>query len=156
MRSHRYVEDMSTRSFSTARGGAALLAGAILSVTALAGCGSGDEDVSAEEAFCEAGDNLRADFTSLTSLDLLTGGTSALNERVDAIEADLKVLQESGSEVASEEIDALQISFDELNSAVDALGENMSIANASAIVEAITKVASSASAAYEVFTTTCS
>jgi len=92
----------------------------------------------------------------LASLDLLTGGTSGLNERVDAIEADLQALQESGSEVAREEIDALQVSFDELNSAVDALGENLSVSNAVAIAEAITEVGSAASAAYEVFTTTCS
>jgi len=92
----------------------------------------------------------------LASLDLVTDGTSALNERVDAIEADLKVLQESGSEVARDEIDALEVSFDELDSAVDALGENLSLSNAGAIVEAITEVGSAASAAFEVFTTTCS
>jgi len=143
---------MAIRSFSAPRRGAALFSGVVLSFAALTGCGNDDNGVSAEEAFCEAGDSLRAELASLTSLDLLTGGTSALNERVDAIEADLKVLQESGSEVASEEIDALQVSFDQLNAAVDALGENLSLSSASAIVEAIIDVG----AAFEVFTTTCS
>jgi len=146
---------MMTRGFQTVRGGA-LVAGVALSLAALAGCGSDDDSASPEEAFCAAGDSLRSDLGELANLDIIAGGTDALNESVDAIEADLDALQESGSELASDEINALQSSFDQLNTAVDELGESISIDNASAIVESIAEVATAASAAYDVFSEACS
>ena len=146
---------MTIRRSRAIRGGA-LVAGAALSLAALAGCGSDDDSASPEEAFCAAGDSLRTDLGELASLDIIAGGTDALNESVDAIEADLDALKESGSDLASDEIDALESSFDQLNTAVDALGESISIDNASAIVESIAEVATAASAAYEVFSEACS
>jgi hypothetical protein len=146
---------MMTNKFRTTRG-VALVAGAALSVAALAGCGSDDDGVSSEEAFCAAGDSLRSDVSALASLDIVAGGTDALNESVDAIEADLETLRESGSEVASDEIDTVQSSFDELDDAVDALSDDITVENSTAIVTAITNIGTSASALYETLSTTCS
>jgi hypothetical protein len=146
---------MTTRRFPKVRS-SVLVVGVALSVAALAGCGSDDDDVSPEEAFCAAGESLESDVSSLASLDLIAGGTDALNESVDAIEADLNALQESGSEVASDEIDALQSSFDELDDAVDALSDDITVENSTAIVTAITNIGTSASALYETLSTTCS
>ena len=145
---------MTTRRFPKVRS-SALVVGVALSVAALAGCGSDDDDVSPEEAFCAAGESLESDVSSLASLDLIAGGTDALNESVDAIEADLKALQESGSEVASDEIDALQSSFDELDDAVDALSDDIPGDNLTAISTAIRNIGTSASALYETLSTTC-
>jgi hypothetical protein len=111
--------------------------------------------VSSEEAFCAAGDSLRSNVGDLANLDIIAGGTDALNETVDAIEADLVVLQESGSDVASDEIAALQSSFEELDSTVDAMVDGISVENATGIVAAVTNVGSTAAAVYEVLSTTC-
>jgi hypothetical protein len=146
---------MTTRRFPKVRS-SALVVSVALSVAALAGCGSDDDDVSPEEAFCAAGESLESDVNSLASLDLIAGGTDALNESVDAIEADLNALQESGSEVASDELDALQSSFDELDDAVDGLNDDITVENSTAIVTAITSIGTSASAFYETLSTTCS
>jgi len=146
---------MMTRRFQSVRGGAALVAAAALSVAVLAGCGSDDDGQSAEEAFCEAGDSLRTDVTSLASLDIIAGGTDALNESVDLVEADLVALRESGSDVAGEQIDALQSSFDELDSVVDDMVDGISVENATGIVTAVTNVGSAATAVYDVLATTC-
>jgi negative regulator of sigma E activity len=146
---------MTNRKFSFSRGGSALVIGVALSVTALTGCGSDDDGVSSEEAFCAAGDSLRSNVGDLVNLDIIAGGTDALNETVDAIEADLVVLQESGSDVASDEIAALQSSFEELDSTVDAMVDGISVENATGIVAAVTNVGSTAAAVYEVLSTTC-
>jgi hypothetical protein len=146
---------MTTRRFPKVRS-TALIAGVALSVAALAGCGSDDDDVSPEEAFCAAGESLKSDVTGLANLDIIAGGTDALNESVDAIEADLNALQESGSEVASDEIEALEGSFDELDDAVDALSDDITVENSTAIAAAISNVGTSASAFYETLSTTCS
>jgi hypothetical protein len=145
---------MTARRFPKVRS-SALVVGVALSVAALAGCGSDDDDVSPEEAFCAAGDSLESDVSSLASLGP-DDGTDALNESVDAIEADLNALQESGSEVASDEIDALQSSFDELDDAVDALSDDVPGDNLTDISTAIRNIGTSASALYETLSTTCS
>jgi hypothetical protein len=146
---------MTTRSFRKVRS-SALIAGVALSVASLAGCGSDDDGMTAEEKFCAAGESLETDVSSLASLDLIAGGTDALNESVDAIEADLNALQESGSEVASDELDALQSSFDELDDAVDGLNDDITVENSTAIISAVTDIGTSASAFYETLSTTCS
>jgi chromosome segregation ATPase len=145
---------MTTRRFTRVRS-SALIAGVALSVAALAGCGSDDDGMTAEEKFCAAGESLESDVSSLANLDIIAGGTDALNESVDAIEADLNALQESGSEVASEEIDALQSSFDELDDAVDALSDDIPGDNLTALSTAIRNIGTSASALYETLSTTC-
>ena len=146
---------MTARRFPKVRS-SALVVGVALSVAALAGCGSDDDDVSPEEAFCAAGDSLESDVSSLASLDP-TDGTDALNESVDAIKADLNALQESGSDVASDEIDALQSSIDELDDAVDVMiTGDIPVDNATTISTAIRNIGTSASALYETLSTTCS
>ena len=146
---------MTTRRFTKVRS-SALIAGVALSVAALAGCGSDDDGMTAEEKFCAAGESLESNVSSLANLDIVAGGTDALNESVDAIEADLNALHESGSDVASDEIDALDASFDELDDAVDAMNDGISVDNSTAIIAAITNVGTSASALYETLSTTCS
>ena len=146
---------MTTRRFTKVRS-SALIAGVALSVAALAGCGSDDDGMTAEEKFCAAGESLESNVSSLANLDIVAGGTDALNESVDAIEADLNALHESGSDVASDEIDALDASFDELDDAVDAMNDGISVDNSTAIIAAITNVGTSASALYDTLSTTCS
>lgn len=129
--------------------------GAALAVSFLAGCGD-DDDETPEEAFCNAGDSLETDVLALQDMDIVAEGTDALEEQFSAIESDLTAMKDAGSEVASEQIGALETAVDDLETAIDGLGDEITTENASAAVTAISEIATSAQAVYTELDTTCS
>lgn len=121
-----------------------------LGVTILAACGD-----SAEDAFCDAGDSLRADIEGLGSVDIITNGTSALDEQFSAISSDLDDLRESGADVAAEEIDALGSATESLGTALDGLQADISVEGAQGVADAVSGVATAANAVLDKLATTC-
>jgi hypothetical protein len=107
----------------------AVMVGVVLSVSFLASC-SDDDDASPEEAFCNAGDDLRADVASLTDLDLVADGTNVL--------------------------EALEAAGDELGSAIDGLGDEITVDNVGATLDAVGAVGGAASAVFADLSSTCS
>ena len=61
----------------------------------------------------EAGDSLQTDINALADLDLISEGIDGLQQRFSTIKADLDQLRESGSDVASDEISALETAVDD-------------------------------------------
>jgi hypothetical protein len=125
----------------------------VIGVTA---CGDDDDDApSAEDTFCEAGDSLQSDLEALVSLDIIAGGTDALDESFEAVKSDVDALSDSGEEVASDDIEAFESSLDALGDAIDSLGEDISVEGATAAATAIAGVVDSSNAIYETLSTTC-
>ncbi len=136
------------------KGLVAALSVAALATLLLASCGD-DDDVSAEEAFCNAGDQLETDVKALASLDVVAEGTDGLAEQFDAVEADLTELKDAGLDVASDEIDALDQSVDDLGTTIDDLGDEITVDNAAAVISAIGDIGSSATAVYTAVAEAC-
>lgn len=123
---------------------------------AITACGSDDDGASAEERFCEAGDALEADITGLASVDLVSGGLDALNDQFDAVRDDVADLRDAGVDVAEDELDALDASVANLSDTIDALGDDISADNATAVATAVGEVQSSATAVFDALATICS
>jgi hypothetical protein len=134
--------------------GVVVLAG--LSLGFASGCGSDESTESAEDLFCDAGDSLRTNIETVADIDVVAGGTDAISERFTAIESDLQQLQDSGSDVAADEISALDSAVDDLGSALEALGDDISVANAQQLATSVAEVVSAAGDALEQLSTTCS
>lgn len=126
---------------------------AVLVVGVAAGCG--DDDDSPEGAFCDAAESLRTDINGLGDIDIIAGGTSALQEQFSAIQSDANELKDSGADVAADEIDGLDAAVEELGSALDALGADVSVDGARAVADAATTVVTAAGAVLDKLSTTC-
>jgi hypothetical protein len=129
------------------------VAGLLLIIGPATACS--DDDPSPEEAFCEAGDSLRADVDGLADLDLIAGGTNALNERVEAIRTDIDELKKSGTEVAKEEVGALETTVDELRAALEAVGDDVTVDGARDAAAAASGVIEAAGAVFDKLAATC-
>ena len=133
----------------------------VVSVVALAGlslgfasaCGSDD---SSEDAFCDAGDSLRSNIETIGDIDIVAGGADAFTERFEAIESDLTLLKDSGSDVASDEIATLETAVSDLGTALAGLSGGVSVEDAEQLVSSITAVSTSVDAVIERLSTTCS
>jgi len=131
----------------------AILALAALTLGVVSGCGS---DESAEDAFCDAGDSLQANVEGIKEIDVIANGSSAISEQFDAIESDLEKLKDSGSDVAADEISALESAVDELNDALDALGDDISVEAAQGVGNSVSSVVAAAESVLAKLTTSCS
>jgi hypothetical protein len=133
----------------------------VVGIVALAGlslgfasaCGS---DESSEDAFCDAGDSLQSNIETIGDIDIVAGGTDAVTERFEAIESDLTQLQDSGSDVASDEISALDSALDDLGSALKGLSGGVSVEDAQQLATSVSAVVSAAGNVIERLSTTCS
>ncbi len=86
----------------------------------------------------------------------IAGGADAVTERFEAIESDLTLLKDSGSDVASDEIAALESAVSDLGSALAGLSGGVSVEDAEQLVSSITAVLTSADAVIGQLSTTCS
>ncbi len=120
----------------------------------LAACG--DDEPSPEEAFCAAGDSLRTDIAGLRDVDIVANGTSAFDEPFASIRADLEALKSSGSDVAADEIAALDTAVTQLGTSIDGLGANISVEAARAVGDSAKAAVTAADAVLEKLNTTCS
>lgn len=148
-----------------------VVAAAVLTMGLVAGCGddedeqtsteetsteeSGSAEGSSEEAFCAAGDSLESNVEGLGDIDIVAEGTDALDAQFDAIKSDLEDLRSSGSDVAAEEIAALETAVDQLEVDLDALGDDVSAEGASAVGDSVNSVATAARAVRDRLDATC-
>lgn len=117
---------------------------AFLGVVALVGCG--DDDQSAQEKYCAAGESLESSLGALTDLDLIAEGTDGLNAAVGEVRSDLGELSDSASEASADKVGALEQSVDELEGAISTLDGELTSDNAAAVGAAIQTVGTSAQA----------
>ena len=109
-----------------------------------AGCS--DDEESAQESYCAAGDSLESNLGALTDLDLIAEGTEGLNTAVEQVQSDLVELRESASEAAADDVSALEQSVDDLETAISSLGGDLTSDNAAAVGASIRRVGTSAQA----------
>ena len=131
------------------------LAAAIAACLSLGVAACGSDEPTAEEDFCAAGDSLQTNINALADLDVVSEGTNGLQERFSTIEADLDQLRESGSDVASEEISALESAVDDFGAAVDALGDDISVEGAQAAGTALTGITTAATGVFDKLSSAC-
>lgn len=129
----------------------ALAAALLATLALLAACGSDDEE-SAQDQYCAAGDDLESSVTALTQLDLIAEGTNGLEAALGAVEDDLSTLAETASETASGEVSALEESAQDLESALEGLAGDITGDNVSALATAVESLATSAQAVYDTLT----
>ncbi|MCP3856475.1 MAG: hypothetical protein GY698_17315 [Actinomycetia bacterium] len=128
-----------------------ILVGGLLILGLLAGCGSDDP----EEAFCDAGDSLKANIEGLTDIDIISEGTNALEEQFSAISSDVDQLRDSGADLADQEITDLDTAVDQLGTRLDALSNEFTATDAQGVIEAGAAVVDTAGAVFDKLTTTC-
>lgn len=112
-------------------------------VLVVAGCGS-DDDESAQDRYCAAGESLETSLDELADLDLVAEGTDGLTAAVDQVQSDLADLRDSASDAAADEVSALEQAVDDLNDAISALDGDLTSDNASSVGAAIENVATAA------------
>ncbi|MBT4985044.1 MAG: hypothetical protein HOJ85_02500 [Ilumatobacter sp.] len=99
---------------------------------------------------------MRSNIETIGDIDIIAGGTDAVSERFEAIESDLKQLQDSGSDVASDEISALDSAVSDLGSALGGLSGGVSVEDAQQLATSVTAVVNAAGDVIERLSTTCS
>ena len=124
-----------------------LLAAAGLAMAVVAGCGDDDEK-SAQETYCEAGESLEASVTALASLDLVAEGTDGLESAIGDVESDVNELSDSATDAAADDVAALEQSVDDLDSALSDLGGQITSENATAVGTAVQAVGAAAQGVY--------
>ena len=112
-------------------------------VLVVAGCGS-DDDESAQDQYCAAGESLETSLDELADLDLVAEGTDGVTAAVDEVQSDLDDLRDSASDAAADEVGALEQAVDGLNDAISTLGGDLTSDNATAVSTAIENVAAAA------------
>ncbi|MGI9576662.1 MAG: hypothetical protein ACR2OH_00500 [Microthrixaceae bacterium] len=125
---------------------AGLLAGVLLA-SVVSGCGD-DDGESAQERYCAAGEDLEASVTSLVELDLIAEGTNGLEAAIESVIDDVAVLDETASEAAADDVDSLEQSLADLESALEGLEGGITADNVSALAFAVEAVGTSAAAVY--------
>jgi uncharacterized protein YoxC len=121
-----------------------LAAVACLGMLTLGACGSDEE--SAQDQYCQAGDDLKSSLASLVDLDVIASGTDGLNDAIEQVTDDVDALRDSASDAAADDVEALEASVDVLRDSVSTLGGELSRDNLSAVRDAIAEVRASAQA----------
>ena len=115
----------------------------LVGVVVAAGCGS-DDDESAQDRYCAAGESLESSLDELASLDLVAAGTDGLTAAVDEVHSDLDELRDAASDAAADEVGALEQAVDGLDEAISTLGGDLTSDNATAVGTAIDNVSAAA------------
>ena len=131
--------------------GSLALVGAV-ALTGLAACSSDDDDESAQDRYCEAGESLRSSLEALTNVDLVAEGTSGLETAVEAVSDDVDTLQDTATDAAEGDVEALNEALDGLESSLSDLGDDVSEESTSQVTAAIEGVTAAASAVYDTLT----
>ena len=145
------IENQTRRVRSSTGRSAAILLTAGLAVAGIAGCGSDDEP-SAQEKYCEAGDSLQSSGDALVGLDLVAEGTDGLDSAVDAVKGDVEELRDAASDAAADDVSVLEQSVDDLEGALSDLGGEITSENAAAVSTTVQNVGSAAQAVYGTLT----
>jgi cytochrome c556 len=93
-----------------------------------------------KEQVCQARDQLKTSLDALIDPSLLAGGTSAITAAVDKVQSSLAALKTAAKQNYKPEVDALQTSLQQLQSAVGNLGNGNVSQSLQAVGSAIAKV----------------
>jgi len=125
----------------------------------LAACGddsSSSDDTTSEEAFCASGEQFESDVAALTDMDIVADGTDAVSSAFDTIRDDTDALVATGQDVASDDINSIEAAVDQLGAALDDLSGDLTAANASEVLDAVTNISTAAQSLQTTLTETCS
>jgi hypothetical protein len=130
------------RSSSSSRIARRVVAGAVIALLVTA-CGGADDSSSPTSApaddVCQDAEALRSSVDELKDVDLVAEGTNGANAAISAVKDDLAAISESAGDELRPQVQAVEDSIDELETKVD------NNDGAAAALEAVSKVASSAS-----------
>lgn len=118
----------------------------VVGLMSLAACG--DDDESAQDRYCEAGEQLRADMAALVDVDIIASGTDGVQAAFSDVESSVDELRSSASDAAEDEVAAFVDALDDVGDALGALGGEISRDNASGVIEAIQAASAAAQDVY--------
>jgi hypothetical protein len=128
----------------------------LLLMGAAVACSDDSDDVSPEEAYCNSGESLQTSLESLLDLDVIAEGTNGVETAIENVQSNLSEFTDAAKDVTSDETQALEDAFGELESAFSALGDDgLSIENGSEVIDALTGLVVPAEAAFTTLTETC-
>lgn len=99
----------------------------VVAGVAVAGCGDDDDSGgggAAAAGTCEARDDLQAALGDLADVNVVDGGTSAVEDAIGEVDVALDDLRDAGQEAYNDEIDDVQSALDELSAALSGVGED--------------------------------
>jgi hypothetical protein len=114
----------------------------VLVAAGLAGCSSDPEPSAAAPAepvvdVCASADALRASLSDLEDVDVVAGGTDALQEAWDGVQADWDQFADDAGDEFADEVDGVQADADAVRTAVDSVQSGASV---TAVADAATAV----------------
>jgi methyl-accepting chemotaxis protein len=122
---HRPVRSRTTRVLVSLAAGPALLLG-------VASCGDDDGDQSA--SVCDARDDFESSVQTLRDVDVVSGGTDALEAAAQDVRSALDRLDDAARDEFGDEVDAVRASLDELADALRSFGDDGNTSDAASKV----------------------
>lgn len=108
-----------------------------------------------KQEVCQARDELKTSVQALTKPALLTGGSSAIKAAVDDVQTNLDALKTAAKQDYQPEVEALQSSLTDLETAVGNLGNGNMSENLQTVGTAIAAVGTTSSDLFTKLQTTC-
>ena len=134
------------------RPGWRVLVAAPLAVAGLVALGGCSDDESAQDQYCEAGENLESSVDTLLNLDVVAEGANGVESAVQAVANDAQKMSDTASEAASDDVEALDDALSQLESSLSAVGEELTTDNARTVLDAIDAVRTAATGVYSTLT----
>ena len=116
---------------------------------------SSANDPAGKEQICAARDQLKTSVAALTDASLLTGGTTGIKAAVAQVQTDLAAVKTAGKETYATEVDAMQSSVDQLQTATGELGNGNAAENLQSVGTAIAATGVAAEKLFTKLKTTC-
>ena len=128
----------------------------LLLVGAAVACSDDGDDVSPEEAYCNAGESLQASVEALLDLDVIAEGMNGVETAIESVQADFTEFTDAAEELTEDDAQALRGAFADLQAAFDSIGDDgLSVDNGSAVIDAVSAMAAPAEALFATLTETC-
>lgn len=108
-----------------------------------------------KQEICQARDQLQNSVSALTNPSLLTKGSAAITDAVNQVKTDLTNVETAANQDYQPQIQALQTSVDDLQTAAGNLGSGNVAQNMTAVGTAIASVGTDASSLFTQLETSC-
>ena len=118
----------------------------------LAACGDSDEDVTAQERYCAAGDELSTSVDAVVGIDVIAVGQDGVAAALDQVGDDASALSSAATEAAGDQVKALEDAVAGARDAISNLGDDISADSATAVVASLGAVETAATAVYATLT----
>ena len=116
-----------------------LLGGLVAGLLFLTACG---DDESAQDRYCNAGEDLQGSVAALADVDLIAEGTDGLESALNQIGDDVDTLQDAATDAAADDVDAVESAVQGLEDAVANVGGELSSENIDGVLTALGAVVS--------------